>query len=283
METFEAVDGVEALTKLQEQKADAIISDILMPRMDGYRFCQEVRKRKSVKDTPFIFYTSTYTSASDEKLALDCGADRFIMKPAPMRLVIEAIRELINPDARACGTRRCRKSCWSCASTTRPWSTSSRSAMPSWSGRGRRSCGSTRASSAAWGTHLRAGPGQPGTRSLQPFHRARFAFPAHGHRRLQQRPAQGMRGPPSPEAMEHLQFICKATRRMNDLTSDLLRLARASRAQIRRETVDLSMIARGIFQDCGNCTRTARFPPRSPKGWSSTRTSRSCASHSRTC
>jgi light-regulated signal transduction histidine kinase (bacteriophytochrome) len=52
-----------------------------------------------------------------------------------------------------------------------------------------------------------------------------------------------------PEAMEHLQFICKATRRMNEMTSDLLRLARASRAQIRRETLDLSMIVRGIFQD----------------------------------
>jgi light-regulated signal transduction histidine kinase (bacteriophytochrome) len=48
---------------------------------------------------------------------------------------------------------------------------------------------------------------------------------------------------------EQLEFISKAPRRMHELTNDLLRLARASRAQIRREAVDMSMLARGIFQD----------------------------------
>jgi light-regulated signal transduction histidine kinase (bacteriophytochrome) len=51
------------------------------------------------------------------------------------------------------------------------------------------------------------------------------------------------------QAMEHLRYISKATHRMRELTDDLLRLSRASRAQIRRETVDMSMLCRGIFHD----------------------------------
>jgi light-regulated signal transduction histidine kinase (bacteriophytochrome) len=52
-----------------------------------------------------------------------------------------------------------------------------------------------------------------------------------------------------PEAIEHLQFINRAARRMNELTSGLLRLSRANLAQIRRETVDLSLLAANIVQD----------------------------------
>ena len=61
-----AEDGVEGLDTLEKQKFDAIISDILMPRMDGYAFCHEVRQSQSFHAIPFIFYTATYTSASDE-------------------------------------------------------------------------------------------------------------------------------------------------------------------------------------------------------------------------
>ena len=62
IETFEAEDGVEALEKLEHERADAIISDILMPRMDGYRFCQEVRK--SERPAPrHSFFTPAPTPA----------------------------------------------------------------------------------------------------------------------------------------------------------------------------------------------------------------------------
>jgi hypothetical protein len=52
-----------------------------------------------------------------------------------------------------------------------------------------------------------------------------------------------------PKAMGHLRYISQAAHRMNELTSDLLRLARASRGEIRREPVDLSALARGIIHD----------------------------------
>ena len=82
MTGVEAADGVEALGVLEKQKVDAVISDILMPGMDGYRFCSEVRSSKRLCHLPFIVYTATYTSPSDEKLCLELGADRFLKKPA---------------------------------------------------------------------------------------------------------------------------------------------------------------------------------------------------------
>jgi CheY-like chemotaxis protein len=89
-----AADGVEALQLLESHGADAIISDILMPRMDGYRLCSEVRKRKEFKNLPFIHYTATYTSPSDEKLSSDLGADVFLRKPAPAEEIISALHRV---------------------------------------------------------------------------------------------------------------------------------------------------------------------------------------------
>ncbi|MCI0528591.1 MAG: response regulator, partial [Nitrospira sp.] len=93
--TLEAADGVEALQVLERERIDAIISDILMPNMDGYRLCYEVRKNERLKATPFIVYSSTYTSPSDEKLALELAADKFIRKPASTKVILDALEEVI--------------------------------------------------------------------------------------------------------------------------------------------------------------------------------------------
>lgn len=76
-----AENGKIALHLVRTLLPDLIISDILMPEMDGFQFCQEIRKDDALHDTPFVFYTATYTDAKDERLALDLGADRFIRKP----------------------------------------------------------------------------------------------------------------------------------------------------------------------------------------------------------
>jgi CheY-like chemotaxis protein len=82
--TLEAADGVEALEILAREKVDAVLSDILMPRMDGYRLCHEIRTNDLLRDLPIVIYTSTYISGSDEKLALSIGADKYLKKPAPL-------------------------------------------------------------------------------------------------------------------------------------------------------------------------------------------------------
>jgi two-component system cell cycle sensor histidine kinase/response regulator CckA len=90
---LEATDGLEALDRLAQHEVEVIISDILMPRMDGYRLCYETRKDQRFNSIPFIIYSSSYTSAEDEKTALNSGANRFIRKPSSMQTIIKAIHE----------------------------------------------------------------------------------------------------------------------------------------------------------------------------------------------
>jgi PAS domain S-box-containing protein len=94
VEVYEAADGIEALALLQRVRVDAIISDILMPRMDGYQLCREVRASREFCDIPFIVYTATYTSDGDEMLAGDLGADRFLRKPASADALVSIVNEV---------------------------------------------------------------------------------------------------------------------------------------------------------------------------------------------
>jgi PAS domain S-box-containing protein len=100
-EVVPACDGAEALALLEHREIDAVISDILMPRMDGYRFCYEVRVSERFRHLPFIFYTSSYTSPSDEKLALEMGADIFLTKPAPAATILACLRDAVARPRRA--------------------------------------------------------------------------------------------------------------------------------------------------------------------------------------
>jgi signal transduction histidine kinase len=94
---------VEALELLDHQRMDVVISDILMPRMDGYRLCHEIRKSDRLRNLPTIIYSSTYTSPSDVKLALDVGADKYLNKPASVEIIIAALHEVIaRPRATPC-------------------------------------------------------------------------------------------------------------------------------------------------------------------------------------
>jgi PAS domain S-box-containing protein len=91
----EALNGLEALVVLGEKSVDVIISDILMPTMDGYKLCYEVQKDHRFRNIPFIFYTATYTSPGDEKFALELGGDKFLRKSASSEIILEAIREVL--------------------------------------------------------------------------------------------------------------------------------------------------------------------------------------------
>jgi len=93
-ETVEAEDGIEALEKLAGGGFDAVITDILMPRMDGYRLCYEIRRDEDFYRLPIIIYSSTYLTEADEHLALSVGADRFIRKPAGAEVILAALSQL---------------------------------------------------------------------------------------------------------------------------------------------------------------------------------------------
>jgi len=75
-----AADGSEALRKVVEKRPDLIVADILMPVMDGWRLCEEVRRIPEVAQIPFIFLT-TEKEAQKKVRGLKMGADDYLTKP----------------------------------------------------------------------------------------------------------------------------------------------------------------------------------------------------------
>lgn len=87
-------NGREALEKARVAPPDLIISDIVMPEMDGYSFCRAVKADAELSRIPFILVTSL-SSPQDVFKGLDVGADNFIVKPYDQFLLISRIRYLL--------------------------------------------------------------------------------------------------------------------------------------------------------------------------------------------
>lgn len=94
-EVATAADGLEALEQLKQEPVDLIISDILMPKMDGYQLCREVKCNEALQDIPFVFYTATYTTEKDKAFALSLGACRFVIKPTDPADFIAIIQDVV--------------------------------------------------------------------------------------------------------------------------------------------------------------------------------------------
>ena len=94
-QVLEATNGAAALEVARLDPPDLIISDILMPVMDGFALCQEWMQDERLRTIPFIFYTATYTDPRDEELALSLGATRFILKPMEIEEFISILEQAI--------------------------------------------------------------------------------------------------------------------------------------------------------------------------------------------
>ncbi len=94
-EVTEARHGAEALERARQAPPELVISDLLMPVMDGYTLLRHWKADEGLKRIPFIVYTATYTEPKDERLALDLGADAFILKPAEPRVLMARFREVL--------------------------------------------------------------------------------------------------------------------------------------------------------------------------------------------
>jgi len=90
-----AVNGVDALEKAGQNLPDLIISDILMPEMDGFTLCRKWMQDDRLRDIPFVFYTATYTESKDEELGLKLGAGQFLVKPIAPDILLNIIEDMI--------------------------------------------------------------------------------------------------------------------------------------------------------------------------------------------
>jgi CheY-like chemotaxis protein len=90
-----ANDGKEALDKIARQRPAMIITDILMPKMDGYALAYDVRKNPLTSQIPIIFISATYITPEDKKFALSLGGVRFIEKPIDTEDFLLTVAEVL--------------------------------------------------------------------------------------------------------------------------------------------------------------------------------------------
>ena len=86
-----ANDGLEAISSFHNENPDIIVLDILMPEMDGYETCREIRKTSSV---PIIFLTAK-SDVFDKVLGLELGADDYMVKPFDVKELIARIKAVL--------------------------------------------------------------------------------------------------------------------------------------------------------------------------------------------
>lgn len=89
-----AANGMQALAMLDQQRPTLLITDVVMPEMDGFTLCKEIKSRDSLKDLPVILMTSL-SSPRDILMGLECGADNFIRKPYDERVLLARIKSIL--------------------------------------------------------------------------------------------------------------------------------------------------------------------------------------------
>src|SRR3954469_24656029 len=88
---FEACDGAEALVLVAAERPDLVITDILMPTMDGYEFVRQLRALPEIAGTPVIFCTAHFRERDAVDLARECGVSHVLTKPCEPHAVIRAV------------------------------------------------------------------------------------------------------------------------------------------------------------------------------------------------
>lgn len=97
-----AGNGQAALEAARKDPPDVIVSDVLMPKMDGFALCRAWMLDATLKDIPFLFYSATYTHPEDVTLALDMGAMRYLIKPLEPDVLLGEITQAMQE----CKTRQ---------------------------------------------------------------------------------------------------------------------------------------------------------------------------------
>ncbi len=93
-EVITAVDGKNALEMIRSDAPNMIITDIMMPVMDGFQLCREVKQDPTLMNIPLVFYTASYGEKDDEALAMRMGAAAFIRKPEEPKEIINLVKKI---------------------------------------------------------------------------------------------------------------------------------------------------------------------------------------------
>ncbi|MFP4368771.1 MAG: PleD family two-component system response regulator [Candidatus Kapaibacterium sp.] len=92
-EAKEAYDGIDCLEKVTERHPDAVVLDVMMPRMDGYETVKRLKDDESTKHIPVVIVTALNDVANQLK-SIEAGADDFLSKPIEEKLLIAKVKLL---------------------------------------------------------------------------------------------------------------------------------------------------------------------------------------------
>lgn len=98
---IDAADGNAALEAARASRPDAIITDAMMPGLDGFGLCAAVRQDASLNDVPLVLVTSTYVDDADRELGRLAGANAFVIRTPDLREMIGALRSVLGSHAPA--------------------------------------------------------------------------------------------------------------------------------------------------------------------------------------
>ena len=96
-----ARNGNEALDAIEKERPAVIITDILMPQMDGFSLVHRLRLNPDTRDIPVIFLSATYVTPEDKSFAVTLGVIQFIEKPVDFEEFLPALEKLVSAESRA--------------------------------------------------------------------------------------------------------------------------------------------------------------------------------------
>ena len=88
-------NGIEALASMRQSRPTLVISDIIMPEMDGYQLCRQIKTDPGLKDIPVILLTAL-SNPQDVIRGLECGADNFLTKPFDEKYLLYRIQHILD-------------------------------------------------------------------------------------------------------------------------------------------------------------------------------------------
>lgn len=96
-----ARNGEEALEAIERERPAMVITDILMPKMDGFSLVHRLRINPETRDIPVVFLSATYVAPEDKAFALTIGVTRFIEKPVALDQFVPIIEKILRQGPRA--------------------------------------------------------------------------------------------------------------------------------------------------------------------------------------
>jgi CheY-like chemotaxis protein len=93
-----ARNGTEALDAIKKERPVVIITDILMPQMDGFSLVHHLRLNPDTRDIPIIFLSATYVTPEDKSFAMTLGVIQFIEKPVDFEEFLPTLEKLVSMD-----------------------------------------------------------------------------------------------------------------------------------------------------------------------------------------